>query len=118
MSGDAQRLSSVPPDQAANVAAAPRPEAPKLAAPRYFEQLDPYLKSGALSRPVAVDWNGFKANAQKRGTDEQTISSMQKLYAACESLGAEIAWGRGIWIGSFNPKWPAVHRRAAPFSVS
>ncbi len=37
---------------------APRPKAPELAAPRYFEQLDPYVKSGALSRPVAVDWNG------------------------------------------------------------
>jgi FG-GAP-like repeat len=31
---------------------------PRLAAPRYFEQVDPYVKSGALSRPVAVDWNG------------------------------------------------------------
>lgn len=25
--------------------------------PRYLKQLDPYLKSGALSRPVAFDWN-------------------------------------------------------------
>ena len=31
---------------------------PRFAAPRYFEQVDPYVKSGALSRPVAVDWNG------------------------------------------------------------
>jgi hypothetical protein len=37
---------------------APRPAVPKLAAGRYFEQVDPYMKSGALSRPVAVDWNG------------------------------------------------------------
>jgi hypothetical protein len=37
---------------------APRGTAPRLTAPRYFEQLDPFVKSGALARPVAVDWNG------------------------------------------------------------
>ncbi len=37
---------------------APRPGEPRLAAARYFEQVDPYVKSGALSRPVSVDWNG------------------------------------------------------------
>ncbi|MEZ5400755.1 MAG: VCBS repeat-containing protein [Bryobacteraceae bacterium] len=37
---------------------APKGSEPKLAAGRAFEQVDPYVKSGALSRPVAVDWNG------------------------------------------------------------
>ncbi|MBI4876263.1 MAG: VCBS repeat-containing protein [Acidobacteria bacterium] len=37
---------------------APRGEEPDLAPPRYFEQVDPYVKSGALARPVAADWNG------------------------------------------------------------
>jgi hypothetical protein len=37
---------------------APRPEAPRFEQVRYFEQLEPFLKSGALSRPVSVDWNG------------------------------------------------------------
>ncbi len=37
---------------------APRGQQPRLAPPRYFEQVDPWVKSGALSRPVAVDWNG------------------------------------------------------------
>ncbi|MGH9627164.1 MAG: FG-GAP repeat domain-containing protein, partial [Bryobacteraceae bacterium] len=37
---------------------APRGSEPRLAAPKYFEQVDPYVKSGALSRPVAFDWNG------------------------------------------------------------
>jgi hypothetical protein len=37
---------------------APRGQEPKFAPPRYFEQVDPLLKSGALSRPVAIDWNG------------------------------------------------------------
>ncbi|HWQ52365.1 MAG TPA: VCBS repeat-containing protein [Bryobacteraceae bacterium] len=37
---------------------APRGKEPDLAPARYFEQVDPYVKSGALSRPVAVDWNG------------------------------------------------------------
>ncbi|MBA3438517.1 MAG: VCBS repeat-containing protein, partial [Pyrinomonadaceae bacterium] len=37
---------------------AARGQEPRFAPPRYLEQADPYLKSGALSRPVAVDWNG------------------------------------------------------------
>lgn len=37
---------------------APRGVAPQLEAARYFEQVDPDLKSGALSRPVPVDWDG------------------------------------------------------------
>ncbi|MEO7651952.1 MAG: VCBS repeat-containing protein, partial [Bryobacteraceae bacterium] len=37
---------------------AKRGHAPRLARPRHLQQVDPLLKSGALSRPVAVDWNG------------------------------------------------------------
>jgi len=37
---------------------APRGRMPELAPPRYFEQIDPYLKSGALARPAAADFNG------------------------------------------------------------
>jgi hypothetical protein len=37
---------------------APRGQEPQLAAGRYLKQIDPFLKSGALSRPVPVDWNG------------------------------------------------------------
>jgi hypothetical protein len=37
---------------------APRGQEPKFSPPKYFEQVDPLLKSGALSRPVAIDWNG------------------------------------------------------------
>jgi len=37
---------------------APRGQTPRLAAGRFLPQVDPYVKSGALSRPVAVDWNG------------------------------------------------------------
>jgi hypothetical protein len=32
--------------------------APKLAPPRYLMQVDPFVKSGALSRPSLADWNG------------------------------------------------------------
>src|SRR5262249_10308121 len=37
---------------------APRGQEPKFGAPQYLDQVDPYVKSGALSRPFAVDWNG------------------------------------------------------------
>jgi hypothetical protein len=37
---------------------APRGKEPEFAPGRYLEQVDPLLKSGALSRPAAFDWNG------------------------------------------------------------
>ena len=37
---------------------APKGNAPRLAAPKYFQQIDPFVKSGVLIRPDAVDWNG------------------------------------------------------------
>ncbi|HEU0119042.1 MAG TPA: VCBS repeat-containing protein [Bryobacteraceae bacterium] len=37
---------------------APFGQEPKWAEPRKLEQVDPYVKSGSLSRPVAIDWNG------------------------------------------------------------
>jgi len=37
---------------------APYGSEPRWAVPRYLEQQDPYVKSGSLSRPVAVDWDG------------------------------------------------------------
>src|SRR5262249_34054615 len=36
----------------------PRGVEPAFGEPRYLEQVEPFVKSGALSRPVAVDWNG------------------------------------------------------------
>jgi hypothetical protein len=38
----------------------PRGQEPRFAKPRHLEQVDPFVKSGALSRPVAIDWNGDK----------------------------------------------------------
>lgn len=37
---------------------AARGQLPRLGPERKLMQIDPYVKSGALSRPVAVDWNG------------------------------------------------------------
>lgn len=37
---------------------APRGQEPRFAAPRKLIQIDPFVKSGALSRPVAADWDG------------------------------------------------------------
>lgn len=37
---------------------APQGQEPRFQPERKLMQVDPYVKSGALSRPVAVDWNG------------------------------------------------------------
>ncbi len=36
----------------------PRGQEPRFAAPKQLAQMDPYLKSGVLSRPSAADWDG------------------------------------------------------------
>lgn len=68
-------------------------------------------------QPVAVDWESFQRNAEQRGLDEHTVDAMQRVYDACKSLGADISWGRGAFIGSFSPKWQSLHSTTAPFSI-
>ena len=67
--------------------------------------------------PVAVDWDSFKANAQKKGLDEQAIGGIRRLYEACELERAEIGWGRGVETASFSAKWPDICSNASVFSV-
>jgi hypothetical protein len=68
-------------------------------------------------KAIAVDWDSFSSNAEQKGLDPQSIESIKRLYEACKSLKAEIAWGRGAVTGSFSPKWAAVNPNTAPFSV-
>jgi hypothetical protein len=68
-------------------------------------------------QPVAIDWDSFKRNAEQKGTEEEIIAAMLKIYDTCKSLDADIAWGRGTATGSFSPKWPSLHSSIAPFSV-
>ncbi len=37
---------------------APKGQPPNLLPPKYLEQVDPYVKCGALARPTFVNWNG------------------------------------------------------------
>jgi hypothetical protein len=97
---------------------APRGQTPRLAAPRYFEQVDPYLKSGALSRPVAVDWNGDGKLDLIAGNSagtleyfENTGSSTAAAFAARGPLRAggkliqRIAGPNGSVQGPAEEKW-------------
>jgi hypothetical protein len=98
-------------------------QAIKIVAPRVFgftEQARALKLSAGThgtSVPVATDWQGFTANAGKKGLDEQSIGRIRELYDGCKALSAEIAWGRGTKTASFSPKWPSIHAYGAPFSV-
>jgi len=76
------------------------------------------LLSAAQNRtPVAVDWDGFRANAQKKGLDERAIGGIRRLYETCELERGEISWGRGVETASFSAKWPDICTNASVFSV-
>jgi hypothetical protein len=54
------------------------------------------------------DWEKFKTDAQQKGLDDSAINAMKTLHDACESLSADISWGRGKETGSFSPKWSHI----------
>ena len=95
----------------------------KVVVPRLFgftEQARAIKRATAAERsrePVATDWDGFTANAGKKGLDEPSIAGIRSLYDACKELGADVGWGRGTTTASFSPKWPSICSNAAPFSV-
>jgi hypothetical protein len=86
----------------------------------FTEQIRDIKKAASAQqapKPVATDWESFGANAAQKGLDDGSIAVMRKVYDACKSLQADIAWGRGSVTGSFSPKWAKLARRVAPFSV-
>jgi hypothetical protein len=75
------------------------------------------LASEREGQAVAVDWDGFEANARQKGSSEDQIAGMRKLYEACGRLQADLTWGRGTILGSFSPRWRSTAVKAAPFTV-
>jgi hypothetical protein len=75
------------------------------------------LASEREGQAVAVDWDGFEANARQKGSSEDQIAGMRKLYEACGRLQADLTWGRGTTLGSFSPRWRSIAVKAAPFTV-
>jgi len=67
--------------------------------------------------PVAKDWSTFADNAITKGIGEEKICALKLVYETCKTLGAEIAWGRGVRTASFSPRWPSICANPAPFSV-
>jgi len=54
------------------------------------------------------DWPKFEADARQKGLNDSAIQAMKKLRDACESLSADISWGKGKETGSFSPKWSDI----------
>ena len=54
------------------------------------------------------DWAKFEADARQKGVNDTAIQAMKKLLDACESLSADISWGKGKETGSFSPKWSDI----------
>ncbi len=97
---------------------APYGTEPRLAAPRYLQQVDPFLKSGALSRPVVVDWNGdgkldlLAGNSagylqffENEGTRENPIFTDRGYLTAQGEVIRRIAGPNGSIQGPAEEKW-------------
>jgi hypothetical protein len=68
---------------------APKGQAVRLAAPKYLEQVNPFLKSGALSRPVAVDWNGDGKLDLISGNSAGTLQYFENVGTATQPAFAD-----------------------------
>lgn len=97
---------------------APRGREPVFAPPRYLEQIDPYVKSGVLSRPVAVDWNGdgktdlLSGNSagyiqffENTGTAAQPVFADRGYLTAGGKVIRRIAGPNGSVQGPAEEKW-------------
>lgn len=97
---------------------APYGSEPKLAAPRYLEQVDPFVKSGVLSRPVAADWNGdgkldlLSGNSggylqwfENSGTPNHPIFTDRGYLSAAGKTIRRIAGPNGSIQGPAEEKW-------------
>jgi hypothetical protein len=40
--------------------------------------------------------------------NDSAVQAMKKLHDDCESLSADISWGKGKETGSFSPKWSVI----------
>lgn len=111
-----------------NVAAKGR--VPRLRPPRYLEQVDPYLKSGGLSRPVPVDWNGDGKLDLLSGNDAGYIQYFENVGSrtepAFEDRGYLKAVGKTIRIvagpngsiqGPMEAKWGYTNPTAVDWDL-
>ena len=97
---------------------APRGQEPVFAAPHHLQQVDPYVKSGVLSRPVAVDWNGdgkldlLSGNSagyiqffENTGTTAEPIFADRGYLTAGGKVIRRIAGPNGSVQGPAEEKW-------------
>jgi hypothetical protein len=109
---------------------APAGQEPRLAPPRYFEQVDPFMKSGALSRPVAVDWNGdgkldiISGNSagyiqyfENTGTREEPAFEDRGYLKAAGKTIRHIAGPNGSVQGPAEEKWGYTNPSVADWDL-
>lgn len=103
---------------------------PRLASGRPLIQIDPYLKSGALSRPVAVDWNGdglldiISGNSagylqyfENVGTREQPAFEDRGYLKAGGKVIRRVAGPNGSVQGPAEAKWGYSNPSAADWDL-
>jgi len=108
----------------------PQGQEPRFSPPRKLIQLDPYLKSGALSRPIATDWNndgkldllsgnsaGYVQYFENIGTRRQPIfEDRGNLKAAGQTIRHQ-AGENGSIQGPAEAKWGYTNPWAADWDL-
>ncbi|MEZ5354942.1 MAG: VCBS repeat-containing protein [Bryobacteraceae bacterium] len=109
---------------------APKGQEPRLGAGRFLEQVDPYVKSGALSRPAAADWNGdglldiiagnsagFLQYFENTGTRAEPVFTDRGHLTAGGAVIRKMAGGNGSVQGPAEEKWGYTNPSVADWDM-
>jgi hypothetical protein len=75
----------------------------------YTEEARRVKRTVSVDKPVQRPWSRERfLEAIGENVDREAVEPIRKFIDEIESMGAEMAWGRGAYTGSFNPKWSGV----------
>lgn len=75
----------------------------------YTEEARRVKRTVSVDKPAQRLWNRdsfLQAIGENVGVE--AVEAVGRFIDEIEAMGADMAWGRGAYTGSFNPKWPGI----------
>lgn len=75
----------------------------------YTEEARRVKRTVSVDKPVQRAWSRDRfLQAIGENVGAEAVEPIREFIDEMESMGADMAWGRGAYTGSFNPKWSGV----------